>query len=237
MLTLPAGITPYYQEDTIAIIHGDCREVLPALQQASVDLLLTDPPFSIPAKYHNVKGDFPKSWGDLMVLEPFFREVFAVIKGVMKSSGQVYVCCDAHSYPAFYKITLPFWAQSHLLIWYKPTGRRGTGWKHSYEMVLHLATKEAEYRPAFRQDVFGIMPVKTLNREHPVEKPGDLWRFLLEASPTPCPMLLDPFMGVGNVLRMAKDLGYPVLGIEIEERYCERAARRLQQEVLPLEPS
>jgi DNA modification methylase len=68
-------------------------------------------------------------------------------------------------------------------------------------------------------------------RLHPNEKPLDLMARLIQPTTG---TILDPFMGSGTTLRAAKDLGRKAIGIEIEERYCEIAAERLAQEVLPL---
>ncbi len=228
-------IKPYYEQEGITIYHADCRGVLPTLESGSVDLVLTDPPFSAPTKYQDAQGDYPRSWGDLAVMEPFFGEVFKQIRRITRNTGQVYIHCDGETYPIFYKVGYSLWPQSHMIVWYKPTGRRGRGWMHSHELVLHLRTPQTEYAEGFRQDVIGIMPVRTLKRQHPAEKPGDLLHFLSEGMPKSDAVVLDPFMGSGTTLRAAKDLGRRAIGIEIEERYCEIAAQRLSQMVLPME--
>lgn len=228
---------PYYDDGNgIVIYHGDCREVLPTLERSNADLVFADPPFSVPVKYHDAEGEYPRGWGDLVVMEPYFVEIFREIRRVSKEGSQVYICCDGDSYPVFYKAALPIWPQSHLLIWYKPTGRRGRGWMHAHELILHLRTPRTEYAPQteMRQDVVGIMPVRTLNRQHPAQKPGDLIDFIADALPVGDSLLLDTHMGSGTTLCTAKTRGLRAIGIEIEERYCEIAARRLSQEVLPL---
>jgi site-specific DNA-methyltransferase (adenine-specific) len=228
-------VEPYYADDQVALYHGDCREVLPLLGPASVDLVMTDPPFSVPVKYQDANGVHPRSWGDLMVMEPFFQDVFARIRRVVRNGGQTYICCDGDTYPVFYKAAYSLWPQSHMLVWYKPSGRRGRGWLHSHEIVLHLRTAETQYAEGFRQDVIGIMPVRTLDRQHPAEKPGMLWDFLAEGMPKPSYTVLDPFAGAGGLLEWARIHEQKAIGIEIEERYCEIAAKRLCQGVLPLE--
>ncbi len=72
------------------------------------------------------------------------------------------------------------------------------------------------------------------NRTHPAAKPEPLIRRIIEICTRPTDLILDPFMGSGTTLRAAKDLGRKSIGIEIDESYCEIAANRLAQEVLPL---
>jgi hypothetical protein len=71
-------------------------------------------------------------------------------------------------------------------------------------------------------------------RLHPNEKPASLLRKLVLLLTDEGDTIIDPFCGSGTTLRAAKDLGRKAIGIEIEERYCEVAARRMGQEVMAL---
>ena len=83
------------------------------------------------------------------------------------------------------------------------------------------------------QNVFKCAPVTGDDKQHIAEKPVEVLRWVLSVVP-PRSLVLDPFMGSGTTLRAAKDRGHTAIGIEVDERYCEVAARRLCQEVLDL---
>lgn len=70
--------------------------------------------------------------------------------------------------------------------------------------------------------------------EHPAIFPDALAKDHITSWSSPGDTVLDCFAGSGTTLRAAKELGRKAIGIEIEERYCEIAAKRLQQEVLAI---
>jgi site-specific DNA-methyltransferase (adenine-specific) len=67
---------------------------------------------------------------------------------------------------------------------------------------------------------------------HPCPKPLRWMTWLVGLASRPGEKILDPFMGSGTTLRAAKDLARRAIGIELDERYCEIAAKRLAQESL-----
>jgi site-specific DNA-methyltransferase (adenine-specific) len=117
-------------------------------------------------------------------------------------------------------------------VWHKPNGQS----RYQYERIL-VEGDEAADAKVFR--LAAILPnYVQYQREcvdHPTQKPISLMLRLLSLySGVP---VLDPFMGSGTTLVAAKRMGRRAIGIEIEERYCEIAVKRLAQGVLPLEPS
>jgi DNA modification methylase len=76
------------------------------------------------------------------------------------------------------------------------------------------------------------MPPDSSDSDHPCPFPLELPKRFIVNCTNEGDTILDPFMGSGTTLRAAKDLGRKAIGIEIEERYCASAAKRLSQEVL-----
>ena len=81
-----------------------------------------------------------------------------------------------------------------------------------------------------KTDVWRFAPATT-GSGHPTPKPLDLITYMTRLSSRKGATILDPFTGSGTTLRAAKDLGRKAIGIELEERYCEIAAKRMAQEV------
>lgn len=69
------------------------------------------------------------------------------------------------------------------------------------------------------------------DRDHIAEKPVEVMRWVMQVVPEGS-VVLDPFMGSGTTLRAAKDCGLRSIGIEVDEHYCEIAAKRMDQGAL-----
>lgn len=81
---------------------------------------------------------------------------------------------------------------------------------------------------------YGIGEARGKNKSRATQKPVPVMTWAINHAPEGVMTIIDPFMGSGTTLVSAKQLGRKAIGIELEEKYCEIAARRLQQEYLPL---
>ena len=196
---------PYFYDDDVVIYHGDCRDILPDLPK--VDLVLTDPPYGVgKAEWDNTIIP-PIDW------LPLCRDLSPIVLITPGNGNQWY-------YPR------PDWEAA----WFRPGSvqrvRYGKGFSH-WEPILIYGKNDmafdAKQFPATQEKVDG----------HPTPKPIRLFKWLI-ISNRDAVLLLDPFMGSGTTLRAAKDLNRKCIGIEIEEKYCEIAAKRCSQQVMKL---
>ena len=124
----------------------------------------------------------------------------------------------------------------HSVIWDKLNPGLGWRFRRNHEMVM--VAHRAGGKLAWADDgvavpnIFRTPPVP--NEFHPTTKPVSLPGWFVKLTTNPGDLVLDPFLGSGTTLVAAKAEGRRAIGIEIEERYCEVAARRLSQEVLDL---
>lgn len=203
-------MNPYYDHEGITIYHGDCREVLPGLEFRP-DLIFADPPYG--ANKAEWDSEYP-SW-----MEPL----------LLRSASLV-------------AITPGEWALQRCMLgvggFYQGlmVGRNLNGMTHgnigfcNFIPVIVAGERKPRHDgpTSFEFSVSGVQP------EHPSPKPIRFMKWIVKRLTEEHETILDPFMGSGTTLRAAKDLGRKAIGIEIEEKYCEIAATRLSQEVLPL---
>lgn len=226
---------PYYADDLVTLYHGDAREVLPTLPPA--DLLLTDPPYGIVAgaaviRYnttevedwatvgHNVEV---ADWRHLVHLQ---ADAWVVEFGAMHDNDFL---TTAHRAAG--------WAPSNVYALVKqappPTPRPGFVSAVELGLVSKAGTPKWSAGGYTPNRWIGLTPNRLGEAVgHPTQKPLEPFALLVRALCPSTGVALDPFAGTGTTLRAAKDEGRRAIGVEIDERYCELAARRLGQDTL-----
>jgi site-specific DNA-methyltransferase (adenine-specific) len=212
---------PYYEQDGITIYHGDCREILPTLD--GIDAVISDPPYGMAWDGRIVRG--PNGTGKAGPTRHFGETIQGDAEPFDPAPWLVYprvVLFGSNHFGA----RLPV---GTTLIWIK---RYDSGYG-SFLSDAEVAWMKGGHGVYCHRDV--SLQGESTNKAHPTQKPVGLMRWVIEKASVPDDgVILDPFMGSGTTLRAAKDLGRKAIGIEIEERYCEIAAKRLQQSVMIL---
>ena len=201
-------IKPYYQDKWVTILKGDCRQILPQL---------------------DVREYFPHltvNKVDLVLTDPPYPD-----------NHPEYGDCDIDFLNILDCRQLIFWSPkanfplsyTAIHIWDKQVGvgsmyerifeRNGLG---QYKIFRGIPIT-CLYRAMRSRDIFS---------GHKSQKPLYLMRFLVAYASDIGNLIIDPFMGTGSTIGASKQLNRYSIGIEIEEKYCEIAARRCSQEVM-----
>lgn len=254
---------PYYEHGGIVIYHGDCREVLPTL--SCIDVVVTSPPYNLGGEPWPHLGNWKQGdsaggktkwqngsdaasgiqygmhadtmpWAEYVA---FQQDTLRLLWSALADNGAIFY----NHKPRV--IGARLWTPIELIpagvvlrqvvIWARPGGMNynPTAFVPTHEWIMVLA------KPAFRLRSKGVSGL------------GDVWQIGPDTNVHPAPfplglpdrvlesvrpgLVLDPFMGSGTTLVAAKSRQLHAVGIEVDERYCEMAASRLQQETLPLE--
>ena len=247
IVPLPALPQPYYDKDGITIYHGDCRKILPSIQ---FDLLLSDPPYGVTQQeWDNVDSVF-----EMIMLAPLAvfttgeRLLATLIHSMPNRYRHVWVWdrvnhntdflnagrrpMRAHeliavfSKEAQYKFE-PVKRLGHQVVRRSASNGGGSYGDANAKYEKGLGSVKTELHP---RSIIEFPGSKTNTQLHPTEKPVPLYEYLMQTYPAE--LTVDPWMGSGTTLVAARNCGRRCVGIELEERYCEIAAKRLAQGVL-----
>ena len=218
-------MVPYFDRDGITIYNARCEDVLPSIDPASVDLVLTDPPYGIglrtdyaargrglSPKWHKARN-YPPVAGDDEPFDP------APLIGYGRC-----VLFGANNYAD----RLP--ASPSWIVWDRLTGTTDAAdaelaWTNlggTVRMFTHLWS--------------GICRGSEVGwHVHPTQKPVALMRWIVDRWTKPGDLVLDPYMGSGPVAQACHELGRRYIGVELVEDYCEVAVGRLAQQTLDLD--
>lgn len=226
---LPAKEKIYYQDESVVIYNADCREILPQIPDKSIDLVLTDPPYGI-----NLNTDNSRFSGGTA------GNMAKRGNGVGTAKGQPIVNDDKPFDPTFllnYGDSQIIWGWNHFAD--KLPHGSCLVWVKRYDEAFGSFLSDAEL--AWMSKGYGVYCKRDLsnnaianNRVHPTQKPVTLMAWCLSFFPD-ANTILDPFLGSGTTAYCAKKLGRKCIGIEIEEKYCEIAAKRCMQTVMQFE--
>jgi DNA modification methylase len=230
---------PYFTSDSTVIYHGDCRDHLDHLGQ--FDLIVTDPPYGV--DYQSNRRDdhpqFDKIDGDLVGDDALWAKVIA-------DAVRVNLRRYRHTY-VFGPLDLSGLVEAGLtqepieLVWDKSMVGMGDltlPWGPAHEPIQFLVgvkskanVKKGEGRLAARLRQGSVLRHQRANSagatRHPNEKPVPLLRGLIESSSCIGESVFDPFMGSGSTLVAAVLEGRTAVGVELDERYCALAAKRI----------
>jgi site-specific DNA-methyltransferase (adenine-specific) len=222
-------VKPYYEHAGITIYHGDCRDAQGA---CGADVFVTDPPYGVNLGKHGAanetRGWLAKtayaSYEDTQ--ENFDELVPVVVKMCLlcASRGAVFM-----SDTGLQKLP-PYDALGGVFL---PSGVGRTCWGFQNFSFCALYGSAPDLNLGAKPTGFSSSDSAEVNG-HPCPKPERWMRWAVALVSRQHETVFDPFMGSGTTLVAAKNLGRKAIGIEIEERYCEIAAKRLAQEVLPL---
>lgn len=200
-------LKPYYEDGVVTIYHGDCREILPSLR---ADVVITDPPYGVGFRGNDWDESIPVEW-----------------LAIAQQTAPLVVFTTHPT--SLWDYPRPTWVGC----WHRPASNGHSsigGYNHWTPLMVYGQTK-------WDVDTISLHAIANASEkwvDHPTPKPIKLMRWLVSRTTVEGAMIVDPFMGSGTTLRAAKDMGRRAIGVEIDERYCELAVKRLGQETLGL---
>jgi site-specific DNA-methyltransferase (adenine-specific)/modification methylase len=221
----------------LQLLLGDCLDKLKELETASVDCLITDPPYGTNDSYDKMikRGNSHTSFNvlswDIEIPTEFLNEVYRI----MKDDTWGFIFTDKKEITTIWKkLEDVGFSPRNTFYWIKtnkaPTPR--SNFKSSVEVAIAFTKGRTnkKWKGGGNQNNFITMPF-VIGKEkvkHPTQKPIKLMKHLMSLVTDEGDVILDPFMGSGTTVLAAAEMGRDAIGVEIDKEYYDIAVERLK---------
>lgn len=225
----------------ISLYNTDAIEWLKTLDNDSVDLIVSDPPYRV-AQHSNsgLGGIFRTKTGEDKVLD---RRLFkhnnvdvndyaGELYRVLKPNCNCYIMTNDFNLQNFLNVfTDTGFHLTKLLVWDKQNKITNMYYMTQVEYILYMYKEHSRKINNFgTSQLISISNVKNKTHNHPTEKPVELMEILIKNSSNEGDLVLDPFVGVGATPVACKNLNRNFIGCEIDKTYYDTAISRLNEE-------
>jgi site-specific DNA-methyltransferase (adenine-specific) len=218
------------------IFKMDAVEWLKTLDDSSIDLFITDPPYESLEKHRKIgtttrlKNSKASSnqWFDIFP-NTRFEELFTEIYRVLKKGSHFYLFCDQETMfaakPLAEKVGFKFWKP---IVWDKCAIGMGYHYRARYEFILFFEKGKRKINDLSIPDV---LEYKRVWRGYPTEKPVKLIEVLIRQSSSEGEVVADSFFGSGSCLVAADNLSRKYLGCDVSDSAHEHFTKRIKESI------
>lgn len=218
----------------------DCLEGLAAIPDKSVDAIITDPPYFLSMGHAGSKTNAKagemltsnRTFNDLAICTPFYKQLFAEYARVLKDTGSFYFFTDWRGYAYYFPLLNAALPVRNLICWDKKSGP-GSFYSFAHELIVFGTylpkTKGGVGTNVWREAAFNSGARSTNGEKvHPTQKPVELIVKMIEDSTEPGAVVLDTFMGSGTTAVACLRTGRHYIGFELDEKYHAIATQRIE---------
>ena len=209
------------------VYNMDCMDLLPQIENESIDMIITDPPYTTPT-VTAFGREKVKNVGDLSIQESYIKTLKREFERILKPKAPVFMFCDDTYYPSIFRAFYD-WNNVNLLVWDKGKIGMGKPFRRRHELIVYANRQSIDY-----ERTKGITHYPTVLQYKPVaeklhgaQKPVELIRDLILGFTKENDIVGDFFMGSGTTAVACKITKRHFVGSEINETYCSIIEERL----------
>ena len=208
--------------------HGDCLELMKDIPDASVDLIIADPPYGVNYQSNYRKNKFKKLTNDNVIMTEWLDDAYRVLK----DDGALYCYTRWDVFSEWFESISKHFKVKNTIVWYKRGGGLGDlkgAYIFNHEFIIYAVKGRHLLNGKRLNDVWEI-PKDNVNKYlHPTQKPLDLSKRIIEKSTKENDVVLVPFAGSGSECVSAIELKRFFIGIEKEKEYVDIANKRIEE--------